>query len=552
MNPNFPFGSKFRLKAFREQVFDAQAKGQQSDASEYLYNRSHGIKYVVEVENSTAAAVRDFVRGIWEIDVSVENLFPQDRYNLSVPEKLQPFYLVSIPSVSFSDLSENPYDAAYELLSRSRFRSVEPDLPNTQFLGAPTTASSTGSASAPTDKAWSLRNIKADSLWGVVVSPPGKNNGEGVSIAHLDTGWTNHVDLDHVNFDTANRIADFIGPTNSAIDPLNYTGNPGHGTKTGSVIISRDFLSRTAPHGIGQITGVAGLAIYVPIRCIKSVINIYNSNVARAVYHATAVGCDVVSMSLGGAPMKALHAAIQNSVSSDMLVVCAAGNRVGHVVWPARYPESVAVAASNFFDQPWVGTSSGSKVDISAPGEDVWKAEPFPIAANACSPGSGTSYATATLAGVAALWIAFFSKPILDATAKSRSQFLQETFREEIKRTARTPIAWNQSKFGQGIVDVKKLLGSFPTSHTVRPTYNPLSDPNDYIDAGIAGALRLLATNLKSKKLYPITSFENELARIFLDEANERQSENLRMTPVHLLDVLRGRGSQTIRSSAGL
>ena len=47
-------------------------------------------------------------------------------------------------------------------------------------------------------------------------------------------------------------------------------------------------------------------------------------------------------------------------------------------------------------------------------------------------------------------------------------------------------------------------------------------------------------------------AFEHELARIFLDEANERDSKELVMKTAHLFDVLRRRGSLTLRSAAGL
>ena len=47
-------------------------------------------------------------------------------------------------------------------------------------------------------------------------------------------------------------------------------------------------------------------------------------------------------------------------------------------------------------------------------------------------------------------------------------------------------------------------------------------------------------------------ALEHELARIFLDEANDTDSGELRMTPDHLLDVLGRRCSQTLRSATGL
>ena len=145
MNPYFPFSSKFDRSAFQKQIQHAQAKKPARDDPDYSYLKSHGIKYVVEAPGSNADNVRGIVRDIWQLDVGVEPLFQQYGNAPAVPDDLQAFYLVSIPAVAFSDLVENPYDAAYGLLAGSQFRSVEPDLPYTQFLSASAAASVTGS-----------------------------------------------------------------------------------------------------------------------------------------------------------------------------------------------------------------------------------------------------------------------------------------------------------------------------------------------------------------------------------------------------------------------
>lgn len=555
MNPDFPFSSKFDRSAFQGQIRSAQARKPARDDSEYFYLKSHGIKYVVEAPDSNADNVRDIVQDIWQLFVEVEPLFQQYDNVSAVPRALQAYYLVSIPAVAFGDLDQNPYDAAYGLLSGSQFRSVEPDLPFTQFLSASAAAAVSGSGSPPSDHAWSLRNIRADQAWKIPALGSGQQDGHGVSVAHLDTGWTLHDDLDKHNFDRRNRIKDFIDPNSDAHDPLNYLGHPGHGTRTGSVIISRGDVSAAPPGTLppGQITGVARSATYVPIRCIKSVAIIFNSNVARGVHHATAFSCDVISMSLGGRPMKALHAAIQHATANHLLVVCAAGNKVGITVWPANYKESIAVAASNSSDKPWLWTSRGSAVDISAPGEDVWKADPDSQKV-AVSPGSGTSYATATLAGVAALWLAFYNKPDLVAHANSRKQELQEVFREAIKSTARTPNGWNTSLYGAGIVDAEYLLRSSAMA-VVTPVPRDIAawDGSDnYLGSGMAAARKLLTAVPGQLALHSTEAFENELARIFLDEANDIELTKLGMTDQHLLDVLKRRGSRTLRSVMGL
>ena len=80
-------------------------------------------------------------------------------------------------------------------------------------------------------------------------------------------------------------------------------------------------------------------------------------------------------MSLGGVPSFSLHRAIRRAVAADVIVLAAAGNCVGLVVWPARYDDCIAVAGTDSTDRPWRGTSHGSAVDVSAPGQNVIRAQ---------------------------------------------------------------------------------------------------------------------------------------------------------------------------------
>src|SRR4029079_9198382 len=120
--------------------------------------------------------------------------------------------------------------------------------------------------------------------------------------------------------------------------------------------------------------------------------------VARAIDWAIQEGAHVVTMSLGGIPASALHRAIRRAVEADLVVLAAAGNCVGLVVWPARYDECIAVAATNAADEPWPGTCRGAAGYISAPGQNVSRAvvpPSGPSAADTVAQGQGTSFAVA-------------------------------------------------------------------------------------------------------------------------------------------------------------
>ncbi|KPL53254.1 hypothetical protein ABB55_14390 [Prosthecomicrobium hirschii] len=275
--------------------------------------------------------------------------------------------------------------------------------------------------------------------------------GEGIVVAQPDTGVAAHPEIDPgaLRLDLATNIID---GTRDPTDPLNRrTANPGHGTATASVVVSRKP---------GQVTGTAPGASLVPIRCIEDVKIFDGTPVAAAVLHGIEVGAHVITMSLGGLPSMSLSAAIDEAVREGIIVLAAAGNCVGFVVFPAAYDAVIAVAGVDSNDRPWKGSSAGGSVAISAPAENVYVARRTPAdqGVGTVSGGQGTSFAVATVAGVAALWLAHFGRDAVIREADSRGTTVQALFRSALTATARRPVRWNPNKFGAGIVDAEALL----------------------------------------------------------------------------------------------
>ncbi len=292
---------------------------------------------------------------------------------------------------------------------------------------------------------WALNTINVPAAWKLA---PGK--GRGVVVAQPDTGIAEHQELDQARFDftrTANLIEGGTQPT----DPLTSAMfNPGHGTGTASVLISGES---------GAISGSAPGATMVPIRCINGVVVFNATPVARAIDHAVSVGAHVITMSLGGVFGRALRAAVRRAVAADVIVLAAAGNCVGLVVWPARYREVIAVGGTNIHDGKWKGSSVGSAVDFSAPAEQVWKALRSDAVSqtNAITPAQGTSFAVALSAGVAALWLERHGHDNAVAEARRRGTSVQELFRAAACQTARHPAGFH-SGLGAGVIDAGTLL----------------------------------------------------------------------------------------------
>jgi serine protease len=300
------------------------------------------------------------------------------------------------------------------------------------------------------DWEWSLEQVAVRAAW-QDLAESGIGRGTGIVIGHPDTGYTKHPEL---NGREALGGWNFMANNDSPIDPLEQGGivpTPGHGTGTGSVIVSDE-----GPGGRPHVTGVAPDATVMDLRVTDSIVLFDMSNVAKAIRYAADHGCHIISLSLGGLGWGYLHDAITYAVSGGCIVIAAAGNCVRFVVWPAAYDETIAVAGTTFDQAPWSGSCRGRAVDVSAPGESVWNA----IANAANEPrvdmGKGTSFAVATVAGAAALWLAKHGWDNL--VARFGRPNLSRLFKQLLTSSASTPPHWDRNNWGAGILNCAQLL----------------------------------------------------------------------------------------------
>lgn len=412
------------------------------------------------------------------------------------------------------------WDLAYALRDAAGV-AVEPDLPSSAFQPedpfAPGIGPDRGGPDTPVsqDRLWALTSIRAQQAWALAPLPGGAARGAGIIVGHPDTGYTDHPELVDVYDLTLDR--DVLAGDDDARDPLvrragAFLDNPGHGTATATSIASREA---------GEVAGAAPLATIVPIRTVHSVVQVFDSDVAKAVNHARRTGCHVISMSLGGKGFFGLRAAIREAVDSGMIVLAAAGNNVKFVTAPASYPECIAVAAVNVDDEPWSGSSRGGKVAFSAPGGNVWTAgwnlEEDPPTPKV-NTHSGTSFAVAHSAGVAALWLAHHGRPSLLQRYPGRR--LQAAFLHLVSTVARrVPPFWDDSRYGVGIIDAGALLGAdlpadADVDARVRAMDEATEDPLDRLNRVVPELDRLeLADRLSTLLGVPLTELPAALDR---------------------------------------
>jgi serine protease len=307
---------------------------------------------------------------------------------------------------------------------------------------------------------WHLKEINATEAWLLLPPPGGQRYGKGIVVGHPDTGYTKHFEI-WPQDGIPPRVKPELGYNyeEGRPDPLDpMTGsNPGHGTSTASVIMS----SAGGPNAM-FVTGAAPEAEIVPFRVKDSVIHFSFKNLIQAIYRAVdSAGVHVISMSLGG-PLKskALKSAIDYAISKGVIIVAAAGNRYPWTVYPAGYDSVIALAATNCARKPWGGSTSGSQVDLSAPGESVWRAYSHVKGKTLkfdVEPSSGSSYATALTAGAAATWLAYWGRSNL--ISRYGAGRIQAVFASLLKSVGHdVPEGWDSANYGVGILEMRKLL----------------------------------------------------------------------------------------------
>ncbi len=338
-------------------------------------------------------------------------------------------------------------------------------------------------AAAEADELWSLRQARVVEAWQKIRDRHGVAEGheaDGILVAHTDTGYLPHPEnwepVDGVRPIDPDRGYDYYDGDEDPLDPLldsSKLDNPGHGTASGSVIVSPAGCQlENTP---GCVNGLARGARLVPLRVHRTVSQINTSNLAQAIRDVAEGRIEgspqLISTAMGGPPSFNLYRAVRSAEENGVLMVAAAGNYVRTVVWPARFHSTIAAAAVNVRCTPWQHSSRGDKVDISAPGESVWRATLNSEHEYINYMGKGTTFATGNTAAAAALWLSWHRDDPALAALRQEGR-LTAAFREALAASAWRPTggdtdppdtvcsgeSWDDDNFGPGIVDIAALL----------------------------------------------------------------------------------------------
>jgi thermitase len=261
-----------------------------------------------------------------------------------------------------------------------------------------------------------------------------------IKVAVLDSGIDClHVDLvgqciEDLNFGPSDTSNDVIGHGTHVAGIIGATGNNGKGVA-----------------GVSHDTSIGNLKVcYEYYDLFFGLVGLCDSAaIVDGLYYAANNGYHVVNMSFASPDAgQTESAAITYAWSQGLVLVAAAGNSYSQVpVYPANYPEVIAVAATDWFDNLAGFSNFGDWVSLAAPGAQTFST--MPDAACGLPDGdpdgcygwlSGTSMASPTVAGAAALALAHFGAGTTNAAIRD----MLEGNADAVGAADQNMLAWTQ------------------------------------------------------------------------------------------------------------
>ncbi len=371
-------------------------------------------------------------------------------------------------------------------------------------LGWDVTTGSADVTVAVIDTGYALQHEDLQAAWAI-------NAGETGTTSLLDTCWTglpadkatNNCDDDNNGYIDDVNGWDFANADNNAEAGDNSLDGANHGTKAAGLVGAR------SNNGLGVASINWGVKL-MPLQGLADEGYGFSSEIGEAVVYAVDNGASVINMSLGGpSPDSIIYAAIKYATDRGVIVVASAGNcgaeqissqcngypSPGGMGYPARYPETIAVGATDQNNNRASFSSYGPELDLVAPGSGSIRT-PNWTTSNATTAYSSSSYGTS------------FSAPIVAGmVGLLKSEFPELTKDEAVAmlKAGTTTVAGmnNENRtdeYGFGLLNVRSTLDQITI-------YQSQLEKASDSSLAITGAETkpLVSTNSGHSSLSPIT-----------------------------------------------
>ncbi|MFD0619390.1 S8 family peptidase [Paenibacillus sp. GCM10027629] len=223
---------------------------------------------------------------------------------------------------------------------------------------------------------WGIQRIKAPQVWSI-------SRGQGIRIGIIDTGIGPSTDLN------------VFGGINTINPKQSFRDNNGHGTFVAGVTAARGNRN--------MITGSAPFAKLYSVKALDASGNGFVSDIIEGIEWCIQHRIQIINMSLGlNQHSASLRRVVRKAHRKGIVIVASAGNsgeNSGGIDEPAKYPEVIAVAASNKRNQIADFSSQGKGIDLTAPGADIVSLR----IGKGTTTGSGTSFSAPHVTGSSAL-----------------------------------------------------------------------------------------------------------------------------------------------------
>lgn len=385
---------------------------------------------------------------------------------------------------------------------------------------------------------------------------------ENVRIAHLDTGWypthPGFVFNPNIRRDLTRSFVDKEKGINQMAIDLRYKKGEqqGHGSGTLGVLACWALDPQlTGGQDLGYL-GAAPFAETVPIRIADSVLIFDVDNFCDGLEYAMEIGCEVVSVSMGGKPGRRMARVINRAYEKGITIVTAAGNNMAKgaasigpkiVVWPAHYQRVLAACGACHNQAPydfeaqerygtpmrtsnyrymqgnWGPANAMTKALAAYTPNISWVVRDEPQAIG--KRGGGTSAATPQIAAAAAIWIAYH-KAELRQRGYTGTWKQVEAVRRALFASADKSFAESQKYYGNGILRAMDAL-EYGVPDISDDMVAPKADSSLF---GLQEALKLFFHRRRSTAATPgpalQQSLELELQHLLLDhpELSERDA----------------------------